>query len=342
VNKGELSEYLQKTMAELNACQTQEALEQWHHAQLSRSGLLSQLKKKIGQLPVEERKAFGQAVNELADVLTEHFFERQNSLKLIALEQKIRQDAIDITLPSRTLTVGGLHPVTQMLREVIEIFAHMGFSVYESSEIETDEFCFQLLNIPKDHPARDMQDTFFVSDDTVLRTHTSPGQIHVMREFAPHPVQVILPGRVYRVEDINPRSEIQFHQIEGLLVGEQVRFSDLKGILLRFVRYLYGDDQEIRLRGSYFPFTEPSVEVDIRCSLCKGRGCRLCKHSGWLELLGAGLVHPVVLENGGYDSTRVQGIAFGLGVERLVLMRYQIEDIRYFCQNDHRFLSQFC
>jgi phenylalanyl-tRNA synthetase alpha chain len=217
----------------------------------------------------------------------------------------------------------------------------MGFSTFESRHTELDEYNFELLNMPPEHPARDMQDTFYLSDRTVLRTHTSAGQVRAMRLYAPEPVRVILPGLCYRHENITTRSEIQFHQIEGLMVGKTVRLSDLKGVLLRFARQAFGKDQRIRMRGSYFPFTEPSVEVDIRCTLCAGRGCRVCKHSGWLELLGAGLVHPVVLQNGGYDPQRVRGIAFGMGIERMVMLQYGIDDIRHFFQNDLRFLRQF-
>jgi phenylalanyl-tRNA synthetase alpha chain len=231
--------------------------------------------------------------------------------------------------------------VTLALREVVGVFEQMGFVVYESPHVELDELNFELLNMPPDHPARDMQDTFYVSDDVVLRTHTSAGQVRAMRQLCPGPVRVILPGLCYRHENITPRSEIQFHQIEGLLVGPEVRLSDLKGVLLKFARALFGPNQAIRMRGSYFPFTEPSCEVDIRCTLCDGKGCRVCKQSGWLELLGAGLVHPVVLRNGGYDPTKVRGIAFGMGIERLVLLRHGIDDIRLIFQNDLRFLRQF-
>ena len=228
-----------------------------------------------------------------------------------------------------------------MLREVERVFQEMGFSTFESPHAELDEFNFELLNMPPDHPARDMQDTFYLSERTVLRTHTSAGQVRAMRAYAPRPVRVILPGLCYRHENITTRSEIQFHQVEGLMVGPSVRLSDLKGVLLRFARQVFGRDQRIRLRGSYFPFTEPSVEVDIRCTLCGGRGCRGWNNRGWLELLGAGLVHPVVLQNGGYDPSAVRGIAFGMGIERMVMLLHGSGGIRHFFQNDLRFLRQF-
>ena len=336
-----LTAYADEAIIALTAIKTIADLEAWHQAHLSRQGALTQHKRSIGQLPVEQRKGFGAAVNQVAVRLEQAFSAHSEAIKLQQLTARMRKQSIDVTLPARSRRQGRYHPITSMLREICTVFSHMGFSVFESPHVELDETCFQLLNIPKHHPARDMQDTFFVSDEVVLRPHTSPGQIRAMRECAPGPVQVILPGLCYRYEDITPRSEIQFHQVEGLLVGEHVCFSDLKGILLRFARMVFGEQQAIRVRGSYFPFTEPSVEVDIKCTLCDGEGCRVCKYSGWLELLGAGMVHPRVLENGGYDPQKVRGIAFGMGVERMVLLRYQIEDIRYFFQNDLRFLSQF-
>ncbi len=337
----DLTQYLEAASAELKQLDELTSLGHWHQRHLARTGQLNQFKKNVGKLPEVARKAYGQTVNQIAAQLQTMFLHQQESIKLAELAKRIKAEAIDVTLPARAKQSGGYHPVTRMLREIIGIFANMGFTVFESSHVELDEMSFQFLNIPKDHPARDMQDTFFVSDEVVLRPHTSPGQIHAMRQFAPEPVQVVLPGLCYRYEDVTPRSEIQFHQIEMLIVGPEIKFSDLKGILLRFSRHLFGEHQQIRVRGSYFPFTEPSVEVDIKCTLCLGAGCRVCKHTGWLEMLGAGLVHPVVLEHGGYDPRKVRGLAFGLGIERLVLMRHQIEDIRYIFQNDLRFLNQF-
>lgn len=336
-----LEEYLQSAKAQLQTMETLAALADWHQQHLAKSGQLTTYKKAIGKVDSAHRKAYGQAVNQVATVLQQTFHQKTEALKTAILAKRLAEEQIDVTLPARVHRSGGYHPLTLMLRELVDVFGEMGFTVFESPHVELDEMSFQLLNIPKHHPARDMTDTFYVSEEVVMRPHTSPGQIRAMRELGPGPIQVILPGMCYRNEDINPRSEIQFHQVEGLLVGEHVRFSDLKGIVLKFARRMFGEQQAIRVRGSYFPFTEPSVEVDIKCTLCAGAGCRICKHSGWLELLGAGLVHPVVLENGGYDASKVQGIAFGLGVARLVLLRHQIEDIRLFFQNDSRFLSQF-
>ncbi len=337
----QVEQYATGAHASLATCDSLEALASWHQQHLAKAGELTAFKKSVGKVAPEERKAFGMGVNQIAGKLEAAFKQKTTELKDAELALRLASENIDVSLPARPHRVGGYHPLTLMLREICGVFRDMGFTVYESPHVELDEMSFQLLNIPKHHPARDMQDTFFVSEDVVMRPHTSPGQIRAMRELGPGPVQVILPGMCYRNEDISARSEIQFHQVEGVLVGEHVRFSDLKGILLNFARRLFGPDQAIKMRGSYFPFTEPSVEVDIKCTLCHGEGCRICKHTGWLELLGAGLMHPVVLKNGGYDPTKVRGIAFGLGVARLALLRHQIEDIRLFFQNDCRFLSQF-
>jgi phenylalanyl-tRNA synthetase alpha chain len=328
-------------LAKLAGANSEGALEDWYRATLARAGVVSQLKRAIGELPVAERPRLGQLINAAGRRLELAFSARRQQLEDERLFKALSETRVDVTLPPRERPSGRVHPVTSTLREMCAIFGEMGFTIFDTPHVELDEYNFQLLNIPRHHPARDMQDTFYVSEDVVLRTHTSPGQIRAMRTFAPHPCQVILPGLCYRFENITPRSEIQFHQIEGLLVGPLVRFSDLKGVLLRFARLAYGESQEVRLRGSYFPFTEPSVEVDIRCTLCDGRGCRVCKQSGWLEMAGAGLVHPHVLANGGYDPDAVSGIAFGMGVERNILLRHQIGDIRYFFDNDLRFLSQF-
>jgi phenylalanyl-tRNA synthetase alpha chain len=246
-----------------------------------------------------------------------------------------------------------LHPSTQQLRRVLAILADMGFQVYTSREVEEDEVNFQLLNFPPNHPARDMQDTFFIDagergdNPIVLRTHTSPGQIHAMREFArmdpnnPPPIRIALPGMCFRYEQITARSEIQFNQVEGLVVGEHITFADLKGTLIDFARRMFGQNVRTRFRASYFPFTEPSAEMDVECFVCGGKGCQVCKNSGWLEILGCGMVHPVVLQNGGYDPARYSGFAWGMGPERQLMLRYKIDDIRYFWGNDLRFLEQF-
>lgn len=332
--------YVREEAARLSALRTQAELEGWFRENLGKDGILFRWKRSVGTAPVARRGALGRLVNGASDRLTEAFEARQEAVAQDRIDRDVAASGIDVTLPPARRRRGGLHPVTAVLNEICDLFISLGFTQFESEEIESDELNFQLLNMPKNHPARTMQDTFYVGGDVVLRTHTSPGQIHAMRAHAPHPCRVVLPGRCFRNEDITPRSEVQFHQIEGLVVGPAVRFSDLKGLLLTFARRFYGEDQEIRMRGSYFPFTEPSVEVDIRCTLCLGAGCRICKDSGWLELLGAGLVHPQVLRNGGYDPGAVRGIAFGMGVERAVLLRHQISDIRLLFQNDLRFLEQ--
>ena len=344
-----LKAYRDDALAGLVEVSTSEGLEAWYRSHLAPSGQATAWKKQIGRQAPEDRRAFGQAVNAVSQALQEAFADCKERVRLVELAERMRAEAIDVTLPGRPRPRRGLHPVTAMTREVCSVFGSMGFTVFESPHIELDETNFQLLNIPEHHPAREMQDTFYVDvprqgeqpPKAVMRTHTSPGQIRAMRALGPGPIRVVLPGRCYRNEDITPRSEIQFHQVEGLLIGESVRMSDLKGVLLLFARQVCGADQAVRLRGSYFPFTEPSVEVDIQCTLCRGDGCRLCKHTGWLELLGAGVVHPTVLRNGGYDPNRVRGIAFGLGIERLVMLRYGISDIRFFAENDVRFLAQF-
>jgi phenylalanyl-tRNA synthetase alpha chain len=267
--------------------------------------------------------------------------ERQAILALADMDAALASEGIDVTMPGRRPLLGKLHPTNQAMREIVGILVQMGFQVYDSPEVETDDYNFGLLNFPLDHPARDMQDTFFTTQkDVILRTHTSPGQIHAMREFAPEPIRVILPGKVYRKEDVTARSEMMFYQVEGLAVGRNITFSDLKGTLLNFANQMYGQGRQIRFRKSYFPFTEPSVEVDVDCVLCGGKGCRLCKYTGWLEILGAGMVHPVVLQNGGYDPAAFSGFAFGMGIERQAMNKYGVDDIRLFYSNDVRFLER--
>jgi phenylalanyl-tRNA synthetase alpha chain len=273
--------------------------------------------------------------------MEEAYATREAALKASNLEQSLKEEAIDVTLPGRPMRVGHLHLSTQSLREMYAIFAKMGFQVFDAREVETDEYNFELLNIPPAHPARDMWDTLYITDSLLLRTHTSPGQIHAMRKYYPEPVRVILPGKCYRYEQVTARSEFMFHQVEGLAVGKNITMADLKGTMYNLARQMFGADREVRFRASYFPFTEPSVEVDMDCIICHGTGCRVCKHTGWLEICGAGMVHPTVLSNGGYDPAEYSGFAFGLGVERPAMLKYNIDDIRYFFGNDLRFLRQF-
>jgi phenylalanyl-tRNA synthetase alpha chain len=320
----------------------EDALQLWRVAHLGRNSPVMQTFDRMGQVPKEERPALGRDANQVKQALETAFQERLDALKESALERSLQTERLDVTLPGRSLPVGRLHPITQTLRLIYRILGDMGFQVYRSREVETDEYNFELLNIPAHHPARDMWDTFHTTTPGVLlRTHTSPGQIHVMRERAPEPIRAILPGMCYRYEQVSARKEIQFTQVEGLAVGRSITFGDLKGTLSDFSRRMFGDNARTRFRASHFPFTEPSAEVDVECFVCGGRGCSVCGGSGWLEILGCGMVHPTVLENGGYDPQIHSGFAFGMGPERITMLRHRIEDIRYLWANDLRFLEQF-
>jgi phenylalanyl-tRNA synthetase alpha chain len=313
----------------------------WHSEFLSRKGRLTTLLAGLGQLPREERPAVGKVANEIKVALEAALEERQTAIAQDEMTRTLSAEGVDVTLPGRRPVVGRYHPTTTALREITDIFAQMGFQIYDAPEIETDDYNFGLLNFPPGHPAREMQDTFFTANpDVILRTHTSPGQIHAMREYAPEPIRVVLPGKCYRNEDVTARSEMMFYQVEGLAIGHNITFSDLKGVLLNFANQMYGEGRKIRFRKAYFPFTEPSVEVDVDCVLCGAQGCRMCKYTGWLEILGAGMVHPVVLKNGGYDPAIFSGFAFGMGIERQAILKRGIDDIRYFYDNDVRFLER--
>jgi phenylalanyl-tRNA synthetase alpha chain len=338
-----------QALAELTHIQDLEALRAWRNKYLGKTSPITEISRGMGKLAADERPRVGQRINAAKQSLQAAYDQLEQRVQAAAREQELEHDRVDVTLPGRPVLAARLHPSTQILREIERIFAYMGFTVWESREVESDEYNFELLNIPPYHPARDMQDTFYVrtpqgSDNAVLRTHTSPGQIHAMRRFAPEPVRVILPGKCYRNEQISARYEIMFNQVEGLAVGENITMSDLKGALQEFARQMFQLEttgEVVRFRSSYFPFTEPSVEVDIKCFLCQGKGCRMCKGTGWLEILGAGMVHPTVLRNGGYDPERVSGFAFGMGPERIAILKYGIEDIRWFWSGDLRFLEQF-
>lgn len=332
----------QSARQELDEIGTGEALDAWHSKYIGRKGEIPQMLRRVGELPKEERPAFGQRANELRQELEASYDQKATAIKAAEMAQALAAGAVDVTLPGRPVARGRLHPSTQVLRRIYQIWADMGFQIYRARDVETDEMNFQLLNFPLHHPAREMQDTFYTTNpDVLLRTHTSPGQIRAMREYYPEPIRVILPGMCYRHEQVTARSEMQFHQVEVLAVGPGIRFSDLKGTLIDFARRLYGEGRAVRFRASYFPFTEPSAEVDVECFLCDGKGCRLCKYTGWLEILGCGMVHPTVLRNGGYDPEKYSGFAAGMGPERIAMLRYGIEDIRYFWADDLRFLEQF-
>ena len=306
---------------------------------LGRSGALTQILKSLGTLPAEERPLVGAAANEAKRDL-ETLLETRLATMLEAERRRQRErERPDLTLPGRRPARGALHPLTRVRDEIVAVFMGLGFSVAEGPQIETDFYNFEALNIPRDHPARDMQDTFYLSPETLLRTHTSPVQIRTMRAQKP-PVRIIVPGVVYR-RDADITHSPMFHQVEGLAVDTRVTMADLKGTLELFARELFGARSKIRFRPSFFPFTEPSAEVDVLCFLCGGEGCRVCKQSGWLEILGSGMVHPRVLQNVGYDPEEVTGWAFGMGIERIAMLKYGVDDIRLFFENDLRFLQQF-
>ena len=309
---------------------------------LGKKGELTDVLKMLGTLSKEERPKFGALVNETKTNIENYLQERFNALKAAELNRKLEAEKIDVTLPGRIHKRGAIHPVNLVLDQMKSIFLGMGFTIAHGPEIETDFNNFKAMNFQDDHPARDAQDTFYIENGkTLFRTHTSPVQARTMQLNAPNPIRVICPGRVFRRDDIDATHHVQFHQVEGLLVDKNVKLSDLKGILLEFVRKMFGDDMKIRLRPSFFPFTEPSDEVDVSCIFCKGKGCSFCKQSGWIEVLGAGCVHPNVLKYGGYDPEVFSGWAFGIGVERIALLKYGINDIRYLTEGDVRFLEQF-
>ncbi len=341
-------------LAALQAVADETSLEAWRVAYLGRSSPLMGVFDQLGGLPKEERPQIGRRANEVKRLLESSLAARSEELSQAALAHALQAERLDVTLPGRPLPRGRLHPATLTLRQIYHIFAEMGFQVYRSREVETDEYNFQLLNFPPNHPAREMQDSYYVKTSSdrgenpiLLRTHTSPGQIHAMRELAaldpdnPPSIRIILPGMCYRYEQVSARYEIQFNQVEGLVVGHQITFGDLKGTIADFARRLWGPQTRTRFRASHFPFTEPSAEVDCECFLCGGEGCPVCKYTGWLEIMGCGMVHPTVLTNGGYDPQRYTGYAFGMGAERITMLRHRIEDIRYFWGNDLRFLEQF-
>lgn len=329
-------------LAALEAITDSAGLERWRVGHLGRSSPLVTALGGLGALSKEERRDAGKTGNLAKQAIERAFEEASERIRQEELARELTKGAIDVTAPGRRRGRGRLHPSTQTLRRIYAIFAEMGFQIYRSREVETDDFNFTYLNIPPHHPARDMWDTFYTTTpNVILRTHTSPGQIHVMREYCPEPIRVILPGMCYRYEQITARSEIQFYQVEGLAIGRRITMADLKGTLTAFAHALFGPTVRTRFRSDHFPFTEPSAEMDVECFVCDGRGCPVCKQSGWLEILGCGMVHPVVLQNGGYDPDEFSGFAFGMGPQRITMLMHKIEDIRYFAANDLRFLEQF-
>jgi phenylalanyl-tRNA synthetase alpha chain len=338
----QLDQLQARAIEELKSIETTAELDEWDIRYLGRNrGELKNLSSVMPRLSKEERPTVGQKINSVKSELEQRLAAKREALRQSELLHALEQERIDVTLPGREMPVGHMHPLSRITWEVTQVFVKMGFHVVEGPEVETDYYNFQALNIPADHPARDMQDTFWVAPGQILlRTQTSPMQIRVMQQTRP-PVRVVVPGKVFRNEAIDASHEAQFHQIEGLLIDEYCTMADLKGCLERFAHEVFGENRRVRFRGSYFPFTEPSAEVDIDCPLCNGQGCRVCKYSGWLEVLGSGMVHPRVLREVGYDPTKYRGYAFGMGVERIAMLKYAINEIRLFSGNDLRFLRQF-
>jgi phenylalanyl-tRNA synthetase alpha chain len=338
----QLAELQRQASGELEGCDTTTALTAWNGKYLGRQdGALTMVLRGLKDVPSDQRKIVGQRANEIKADLEARLAARRAALEAAETERALQTERLDVTLPGRTVPAGGLHPLTQTIRDICGVFAEMGFHIIEGPEVETDFYNFQALNIPADHPARDMQDTFWVVPGQILlRTQTSPNQIRIMQQTRP-PVRAVVPGKVYRNEATDATHEAMFHQIEGLLVDKTTTMRDLRGCLERFAQQIFGPATKVRFRPSYFPFTEPSAEVDVTCIVCGGTGCRVCKYSGWVEIAGSGMVHPQVLRNVNYDPAIYRGFAFGMGVERIAMMRYGITEIRLFSQNDLRFLSQF-
>ena len=328
-------------LEEISKAESVDSLNNVRNTYLSKKSELSTMTSQIGTLPPEERKSFGQALTEVRVAITSAIEEKMAFLKNKELDEKLSKETIDISLPGITNNVGGRNPFHVVIDEMTEIFTGMGFEVADGPEVEIDHYNFELLNIPKDHPARDMQDTFYINENVLLRTHTSPVQAHSMEAAQGKPVRIICPGKTYRRDDDDATHSHQFAQIEGLVVDKGINIGHLKATLELFAKKMFGEKREIRLRSSYFPFTEPSVEVDITCANCGGKGCNMCKGTGYIEILGGGMVHPNVLKMNGYDPEVYSGFAFGIGIERVAILRYGIDDIRKFYQNDVRFLKQF-
>lgn len=334
-----LEQLVEKADSAIQSASDLKTLDDLRVSYLGKKGEITQRMQSLGKLAPEERKEAGKLINNAKQAVQNAIEARKSALQTEELNAKLAQEAIDVTLPGRGQERGGLHPVTRTLQRIEELFAQLGFEIAEGPEVEDDFHNFEALNIPESHPARAMHDTFYFDEHTVLRTHTSPVQIRVMKDRKP-PLRIIAPGRVYRCDSDLTHTPM-FHQVEGLLVDEDVSFAQLKGILDEFLRHFFEKDLAVRFRPSYFPFTEPSAEADIQCVMCSGKGCRVCSHTGWLEVLGCGMVHPNVFKHVDVDSEKYTGFAFGMGVERLAMLRYGVNDLRLFFENDLRFLQQF-
>jgi len=329
-------------LAELAQADTQQALNDLRVKYMGKKGALTEVLRGMGALSAEERPVIGQVANEVRAAIERMLEQKTAELERLETERRLAAETIDVTLPGRSPAIGAVHPLSKVIREVEDIFIGMGYTIAEGPELEHDYYNFEALNLPKNHPARDMQDSFYITEELLMRTHTSPVQVRTMERMkGAVPVKIICPGRVYRRDDDDATHSHVFTQIEGLVIDEHIRMSDLKGTLLQFAQEMFGKDTKIRMRPSFFPFTEPSAEVDVSCVMCGGVGCRVCKHTGWLEILGSGMVHPRVLEMAGYDPAKYSGIAIGMGVERIAMLKYGIDDIRHFYMNDLRFLKQF-
>ena len=336
---GDLHSLRKTFLDEIAAVTDLAGLQQIKSMYTGKKGLLTEKLKALSAISPEERRDYGKLVNEIKDFIELTVKEKELAFRTIEKEARLQTEKIDITLPGKPFLCGRKHPINQILSEIKDIFVSMGFAIEDGPEVELDYYNFEALNLPKDHPARDMQDTFYVSDDVVLRTHTSPVQVRVMEKKKP-PLKIIAPGKVYRC-DSDVSHTAMFHQVEGLMVDKGISFSDLKGVLELFIHSFFGKDTPVRFRPSYFPFTEPSAEVDIGCIFCSGNGCRICKTTGWIEVMGCGMVNPRVFEMSGYQPDEYTGFAFGMGIERMTMLKYSIDDIRLFYENDLRFLKQF-
>ena len=336
----ELQELKQESLSQIEACENLADLQQLRVLYLGKKGPIQEVMKSMKDLPKEERPAFGQQVNAIKSLILEAIDEKKAVLEVKEMEEGLEKEKIDITLNGYEARLGNLHPLVLVQQELEDLFVGLGYTVAEGPEVELDLYNFERANIPKNHPARDMQDTFYIDAQTLLRSHTTAIQTRMLEQFAPQvPVKVICPGKVYRRDDDDATHSHQFTQCEGLVVGEHITLADLKGTLEFMAKKMFGEKRVIRFRPSYFQFTEPSVEVDVSCHICGGKGCPVCKGTGWIEILGAGLVHPNVLEMAGYDSKKYSGFAFGVGIERIAMLKYGIDDIRHFYTNDVRFLK---
>lgn len=340
-NAMELHQLLQEAKERIALVSTQAELGDVRAFYLGKKSPLQDYMKQMASLTPEERKTLGAQINAFKSELEDLVNQKRQALLDMEIEARLKKETVDVTLPGYVFPVGTMHPLKQMIRRVEDIFMSMGYSIKEGPEIETDRFNFEMLNVPKGHPARDMQDTFYITENLLLRTQTSPVQVRTLLEAKGEPVKILCPGKVYRRDDDDATHSHQFMQFEGLVVGPDITMSDLKGTLSLFIKKLFGPAREIRFKPSYFPFTEPSVEVDVSCFKCGGKGCPMCKQTGWIEILGAGMVHPNVLRAAGYDPEKMQGFAFGIGIERVTMLAQEIDDIRHFYLNDKRFLQQF-